>query len=59
MATKKNRKTAKKKVNDTTYEPAWSGVLKISIVLLVFVIALGIALHFYPLPSTTTLSHYS
>ena len=53
MATKKNRKTAKKKVNDTTYEPAWSGVLKISIVLLVFVIALGIALHFYPLPSTT------
>ena len=56
----------KKKANDTTYEPAWSGVLKISPILLVFVIMLAIALHFYPLKTTpthlpdfATLAHYS
>lgn len=56
MATKKNRKTAKKKADDTAYEPTWSGVLKMSLILLVIVILLAIGLHFYPLPSTTTLS---
>ena len=51
MATKKNRKTAKKKADDTAYELAWSGVLKISGILLAFVIVLAIGLHFYPLQS--------
>ena len=30
MVSKKNRRMPKKKANDTTYEPAWSGVLKIN-----------------------------
>ena len=54
MPSKTNRRMPKKKANDTTYEPAWSGVLKISPILLVFVIMLAIALHFYPLKTTPT-----
>ena len=53
MASKKNKKIAKKKANNTAYEPAWSGVLKMSPILLVFVIVSVIAAHFYYLPAHT------
>jgi hypothetical protein len=49
----KKTKIAKKKADDTAYEPTWKVVLTISGFVFAFALALAIGLHYYPLSAHT------